>query len=1020
LTEATKKAVAIQRRFAIAGAACVMQHGGIQGMASVALFSRAKSRYIGSNIDRFLYAFAVYIVPTLIALGTIATLVWGSPQFDSKGGIALPLHVLKDPSSTLDPAAAMQRMSGAVTSNRFNTQLSETPLWFEFTVPNASPDQVTYAELPSRHAQTLACWVASSLQPLGSASRLKTTDDFSQVRAGFALHLGHLAQPVNVLCRGTFSGPAQITALAWSAPALRKAALDFQESSGMIAGGLLTLAVFVFVTALINREWTYVIFAVWLVGNLRLCANAMGWDMQWVGRIIPPEYLGSLRQLTFAAYYLLTAALFTSLFRRELKVIGYKWLLKIVQYVGLVLFAAAIVLPYARFIPALWVIAGFGIFVLIFLLARLVWMTRSRTVLWYVGSLTIVLFATFSEVMGAAFGIKLLVGGVNTVMAALSSSMMAAFAIAEQMRAERQHRRQAQTELRNTYDVTPIGLFTLDTAGHFVRANPALRSMLSLQKAEYKVRHWNDYFESGAWGALQALASKGSEGELEMGGAVSRGNGERRFLLKATRSNGWIEGSLQDVTERSKAIERLRFLAEHDPLTGSFNRRGVEKAIAAQSEDAASWALAYVDLDRFKLVNDLFGHRAGDEVLKQVATRTRALFAAGFPFGRIGGDEFVCVMGGMSIDEAIDCCQHLISALSDTPYQVGNRAFQVKASVGLVECSHGVRVQDALSHADRACREAKKSSNVRMVTYRKGAAAFEERAEELKLVETLGRNRLPPGLFLVMQPIMSLARPTESLNFEVLLRMRAPDGATLPAGKVIVAAEESGNIAAIDKWVIATLLEWIEKNQASLRNTRFICVNLSGGSLNDEQFMEDVFALFARFRDYVPYLCLEITESVALHDLANTQRFIARVHEMGGKIALDDFGAGYTSFKYLKDLSADALKIDGEFIRTMCAHPADIAIVEAIVALARNLGMRSVAEWVEDVDTLRALKEIGVDYVQGYLIAKPQESSAILAASSAASFVVDPEVVEFIEGIVERDKALAFGFEGVGVKAGLH
>jgi diguanylate cyclase (GGDEF)-like protein len=1011
--------VAIHWGFATVGATSVVHHGGLKGMASVALFSRAKSGYTGSNMDRFLYAFAVYIVPTLIALGTLATLVWGTPQFDSRGGLTLPLHVLKDPSGTLDPATALERMPTAVLSNRFNTQLAETPFWFEFAVPNMSQEQSTYAELPSRHAQTLSCWIASTMQPLGSADRLTTTNEFTPIKAGFALQLGHLAEPVNVLCRGTFSGPAQITALGWSGPMLQKSALDFQESSGLIAGGLLTLAVFVFVTAMINREWTYVIFAVWLVGNLRLCANAMGWDMEWLGRVIPPDYLQIIRQLTFAAYYLLTAALFSSLFRRELKVIGYKWLLRIVHYVGLVLFGAAIVLPYARFIPTLWVTTGFGVFVLIFLLARLVWMTRSRTVMWYVGSLAIVLFATFSEVMGAAFGIKLLVGGVNTVMAALSSSMMAAFAIAEQMRAEREHRRQAQTELRNTYDVTPIGLFTLDSAGHFVRANPALRTMLSLQKTEYRVRHWNDYFESGAWGALQALASKGSEGELEMGGAASRGNGERRFLLKATRSNGWIEGSLQDVTERSKAIERLRFLAEHDPLTGSLNRRGVEKAIAAQSEEGTSWALAYVDLDRFKLVNDLFGHRAGDEVLKQVATRTRALFSAGFPFGRIGGDEFVCVMGGMSIDEAIDCCHHLISALSDAPYQVGNRAFQVKASVGLVECSHGVRVQDALSHADRACREAKKSSNARMVTYRKGAAAFEERAEELKLVETLGRNRLPPGLFLVMQPIMSLSAPTESLNFEVLLRMRAPDGATLPAGKVIVAAEESGNIAAIDKWVITTLLEWIEKHQASLTNTRFICVNLSGGSLNDEQFMEDVFALFARFRHIVPYLCLEITESVALHDLGNTQRFIARVHEMGGKIALDDFGAGYTSFKYLKDLSADALKIDGEFIRTMCAHPADIAIVEAIVALARNLGMRSVAEWVEDVGTLRALKEIGVDYVQGYLIAKPQESGAILAASSAASFVKDLEVVQFIDSIVVQDKALAFTFD-VAAKAGLH
>jgi diguanylate cyclase (GGDEF)-like protein len=1004
---------------AVAPCGAVVQPGEFLGMASVTLFARSKYRRTGPLTDRLLYAFSVFVVPALIALGTVATLLWAPREFVSTGSVALPLHVVSDVRGTLDPASAVKALAHQVEVSRFSTELAETPIWFSFAVPALSADQATFAELPSRHAQTLACWIASTLQPLGQANRETTSGEIHPVKAGFAVRLGDIAQPVLVVCRGTFSGPAQINALAWTSADLRTSALDFQDSSGLIGGGLLTLAVFVFVTALVNREWTYVIFAAWLVGNLRLCANAMGWDTQWLDRTIAPEYLQPLRQLTFAAYYLLTGALFSQLFRRELKVVGYGWLLRVGQYLGLALLVCALTLRYSRFIPALWVLGGAGIGALMFLLARLVWLARSRTVLWYVASLSIVLFSTFSDVLAAAFSIKWLSGGISTVMAALSSSMMAAFAIAEQMRAEREHRRQAQAELRNTYDVTPIGLFTLDSEGHFVRANPAMRTMLELHKAEYKVRHWNDYFESGAWGALQALASKGSEGELEMGGAAARGKGERRFLLKATRSNGWIEGSLQDVTERSKAIERLRFLAEHDPLTGSLNRRGVEKAIAAQSEESLPWALAYVDLDRFKLVNDLFGHRAGDEVLKQVATRTRALFAKSFPFGRIGGDEFVCVMGGATIDQAIDCCHHLISALSDAPYQVGNRSFQVKASVGLVECSPGVRVQDALSHADRACREAKKTSNVRMVTYRKGASEFEERAEELRLVETLGRNRLPPGLFLVMQPIMSLSAPTESLNFEVLLRMRAPDGATLPAGKVIVAAEESGNIAAIDKWVMTTLLEWIEKHQASLTNTRFICVNLSGGSLNDEQFMEDIFALFGRYRHIVPYLCLEITESVALHDLENTQRFIARVHEMGGKIALDDFGAGYTSFKYLKDLSADALKIDGEFIRTMCAHPADIAIVEAIVALARNLGMRSVAEWVEDLDTLRALKEIGVDYVQGFLLAKPQESSAILAADSAAGFVRDPEVAFFIDSISDKNKAVAFAYE-VAMKAGLH
>jgi diguanylate cyclase (GGDEF)-like protein len=991
-------------------------------MQSATFFSRSRYMRAGSFIDWLLYAFSVYVVPLLIAAATVVALLWAPHEFESNGSATLNLHVIPDKTASLTPGEALNALKAtqqAPSTRRYGTHLAETPFWFLFDVPVMSQGRPTVLEFPSRHAQTLACWDAATLAPLGSADRQAASGKLKPVKAGFSLTVDTPASQGTILCRGTFSGPAYLNALAWQSHAFYTSVLDFQESSALIAGGLLTLAVFVFVTAIINREWTYVIFAAWLVGNLRLCANAMGWDMEWIGRIIPPDSLHLLRQATFAAYYLVTVALFSQLFRRELKVAGYRWMLRIVQYNGLVLVVGAAVLPYAQFIPVLWALSSAGMVVLIFLLTRLVWLTRSRTVLWYVASMGVVLFAMFSEVLGAAFGIKLLFGGVNPVITALSSSMMAAFAIAEQMRAERERRRQMQTELRNTYDVTPIGLFTLDERGHFVRANPALRAMLDLRQGEYKERLWKSFFEPGAWGSLQALAEKGSEGELEVSGSPEGGTGERRYSLKATRSNGWIEGSLQDVTERSKAIERLQFLAEHDPLTGSLNRRGVELAIAAQSDEVTPWALAYIDLDRFKLVNDLFGHRAGDEVLKQVVARTRTLVRPDHAVGRIGGDEFICVMSNMSIDDAVAQCRELVTLLSAAPYQVGNCAFQVKASIGLVECSTGVRVQDALSNADGACREAKNVAHGHLVTYRKGAPAFEERAKELMLVETLGQNRLPSGLFLVMQPIMSLTAPTESLDFEVLLRWRAPDGSTLPAGKVIVAAEESGNIAAIDRWVLTSVLEWLETNRATLTKTRFICVNLSGGSLNDEQFMEDIFALFARHRSIVRFLCLEITESVALHDLENTQRFIARVHDMGGKIALDDFGAGYTSFKYLKDLSADALKIDGEFIRTMCAHPADTAIVEAIVALARNLGMRSIAEWVEDAETLRALKEIGVDYVQGFVIAKPQESAAILTATSAASFIKDPATQRFVDNLVGHVEQIEESYEA-HVRADLH
>jgi EAL domain-containing protein (putative c-di-GMP-specific phosphodiesterase class I) len=246
-----------------------------------------------------------------------------------------------------------------------------------------------------------------------------------------------------------------------------------------------------------------------------------------------------------------------------------------------------------------------------------------------------------------------------------------------------------------------------------------------------------------------------------------------------------------------------------------------------------------------------------------------------------------------------------------------------------------------------------------------------------------------------MQPIMSLKNPHESLNFEVLLRMRDVDGTVIPAGRIITAAETSGRIGMIDRWVLATTLDWVNTHHATLTRTRFICMNLSGASLNDERFVLDAFDILERNRQAASMLCLEITESVALHDLENTRRFIDQVRSYGVRIALDDFGAGYTSFSYLKSLPAEVLKIDGSFIVNMNSHPANIAIVEAIVSLAGNLGMKTIAEWAEDNATVQTLVEIGVDYVQGYAVSRPQSPSAILAAESSASFIQDSELKNY-------------------------
>ncbi len=942
--------------------------------------------------------FSVYVAPFVIALGSIAVMLWAPRQFDTTGMAALSFPVVADPSATLSPAAAMTRLRDVAPTARFSTHLAETPFWFLLTVPALESEGAAFIDLPSRHAQTMSCWRATPDLPLlGTGDRHGTSGDMSANKAGYALRLDEHVPNQQILCRGTFSGPAYITASALSRDKLDVTTLDFQQSASLITGGLLTLAIFVFVTAIINREWTYVIFAAWLIGNLRLSANAMGFDTEWLGRLIPPNHIAFLREFTFAAYYVLTTTLFVELFRRELKAIGLRWSLHAVRYGGCVLMLAAFTLSYAHFIPVLWASASFCILVLTYFLAQLVTKARSRTVLWYVASMAIVLFATLSEVLAAAFGLKALAGTHSPVVTALSSSMLCAFAIAERMREERERRRQMQIELRNTYDVTPIGLFTLNEESRFVRANPALHTMLGLPHQQYGTHRWGDYFAPGAERALRELLERDDSASIEIDGAASTKTDTRRYSLRAIRANGFIEGSLEDVTDRSKAVERLHFLAEHDPLTGLLNRRGIEHAIDRQCSESGPWALAYLDLDRFKLFNDLFGHGTGDEILRHVAARLVERLGAHVPIGRIGGDEFVCVLADMSIDDAIARCRELVTALNAAPFHVDTRAFQVRGSIGVVECSQGERVLDALAFADRACRAAKRGGNARLVALRKGAPAFEERAAEINLIESLGQSRLPEGLFLVMQPIMSMRSPADALDFEVLLRLRTADGSVATAAKLIAAAEDSGTIIAIDRWVLSTTLAWLSENRASLPNTCFVCVNLSGGSLNDEHFLDELFALFSRHEDVVHYLCIEITESVALHDLEHTERFIARVHDMGAKIAIDDFGAGQTSLRYLKKLSADALKIDGEFVRTMCNHPADIAIVEAIITLARNLGMRSIAEWVEDFETLRALNELGVDYVQGFGIAKPQEAKDILAASSAASFVTNAEVTRYLQ-----------------------
>jgi diguanylate cyclase (GGDEF)-like protein/PAS domain S-box-containing protein len=855
-------------------------------------------------------------------------------------------------------------------------------------------------EFPSRHAVEMSCWDSKTLRVLGHSDRQGATGNVSSIKTGFALVLAHPLDEQQVLCQASFIGPARLSMLQWSTQQLQASALEFHRNAGLLDGGLIVLTLFVLMTALINRNSTYLLFSGWLLLNLRMAALSAGWDFQWLGHTVPAEYLTLGRPLTIALYFMLTLTLFKILFKDDLGRIGYVTLVRVAQWVSLFLLLLSVVLPYAFFLPLVWVATGLGEGMLFFLLARSLLKTNSRIAIWYGLSLAITLSASLYEVLAAALGLSGLIGTVNSVSAALSSSLLASLAIAMQMRQEHQQRLLAQAELQHTYEAMPIGLFTLNMQGRFTSANPAMISMLGANVLEAGGNSWQQYFNEGAWTHLHHMVNTQQDGELEIEGRIRTTSGEpKRFMVKATLANDKIEGSLQDVTEKARATENLHFLANNDSLTKVLNRRGIENAFdSAMLEliEGKPLALAYLDLDRFKLINDLFGHSTGDQVLQQVCERVNRLLSGELKIGRVGGDEFLIVMPNTKITLATLICQGVLADIGGAPFQVGEKAFHVRGSMGLIEVSAGMQMKDAISAVDRACREAKAGPSEGLVVFESNALVFREHEAELKLIERLSTRVAMEDLYLEMQPIMSLTAPHASLNFEVLLRMRDDKGNVIPTDRLIAAGENSGRMSAIDRWVLSTTLDWLYQNQSRLAHINFVCMNLSGASLNDEKFIDDVVAMLEHHKHLAKRLCLEITESVALHDLQNTRRFIDRVRGYGVKVALDDFGAGYTSFSYLKDLPADMIKIDGSFIVNMNSHPANVAIVEAIVSLAKNLGMKTVAEWAEDNATVQTLAEIGVDYVQGFVIARPQDPSELLTAVSAASFIQDEQLVQFV------------------------
>ncbi|MGA7537504.1 MAG: EAL domain-containing protein [Steroidobacteraceae bacterium] len=436
-----------------------------------------------------------------------------------------------------------------------------------------------------------------------------------------------------------------------------------------------------------------------------------------------------------------------------------------------------------------------------------------------------------------------------------------------------------------------------------------------------------------------------------------------------------------DVTKERRLKRALSYQASHDALTGLINRREFDNrlhaAVLSAQRGEGAYALLYIDLDQFKVVNDTCGHQAGDRLLRDVTGLLQSRVRTSDTIARLGGDEFGVLLEGCTVEQSTRIAEGVRQSIRDYRFVWGASALSVGASVGVVQITAETEsVANVMSAADIACYAAKDEGRNRVHLYESDGISH-PRHREMHWVARVTRAAEENRLELFFQPIRPIGRSgaTGATAFhELTVRLRDDDGRLVSPGEFIPAAERYNIMSVIDRWVVQRAIERLKERPAQDRSKHqlpLLAVNLSGSSLNEQSFIEFVLQqvgdpILARA------LCFEITETAAVTNLSNATFVMRELKARGCRFALDDFGTGLSSFMYLKTLPVDYLKIDGQFISHVADDPVDRSMVEAICKVGKALGIETVAECVESQAMLDELSRIGIDYAQGYLLARPE------------------------------------------------
>ncbi|MGD8927168.1 MAG: EAL domain-containing protein [Thioalkalispiraceae bacterium] len=574
--------------------------------------------------------------------------------------------------------------------------------------------------------------------------------------------------------------------------------------------------------------------------------------------------------------------------------------------------------------------------------------------------------------------------------------------ITDRYRAE-QELKQANQQNRLLLESTSEGIFGIDRHLRFTFVNHAAAEMFGYNAEDLLGREMHDFIHCADENGMSireedmAIYHTLKYGKKRSTDAVFTARNAQPIPIQYSSSpvfeNNLLTGAVvvfRNVAEQRALNKKMEYMATHDSLTGLLNRNEFERLLKEQISLCRKRhqvaALSYIDLDQFKLVNDTCGHAAGDALLRQLTSVLQNNMREQDYLARLGGDEFGILYCDCDTDTAMRLTQEVCKIIEEFRFIWEGKSFSTKASAGVALIDDSIEDDSSLmSDADSACYIAKESGRNTVHLYENHDEAVTKRKSEMIWVTRLNEALLRNQFELYFQPIVHRGDSDCCRFIEFLVRLHQPDyseddNITLP-GAFIPAAERYDLMPQVDRWVTKHAIEWIVKHNGSNPQLELCSINLSGHTIGNTEFAKFIEDQFCAHPNIAHKICFEITETAAVADLKRAIDFIEFIKSFGCLFALDDFGSGMSSFSYLKNLPVDFLKIDGTFVRDMAADRVDFAMVEAINQVGQVMGIKTIAEFVENQSIVNQLYMIGVDYMQGHHLARPQPISQFSSQS---------------------------------------